>query len=158
MTYPGALDSFTTKVDGVDSYLAAHMNAVQTSVVNIETELGTDPAGSMTDIKSRLVVSLAADGDLALAGVSNLTITSGEITVTGNRHTVDTEASAASDDLDTINGGSAGFVVFLRSYAAARDVVIKHNTGNILCPGGSDITLADLNEYVIGIYDSGQSK
>jgi hypothetical protein len=43
MAYPGSLDTFTTKVDFVDTVLAAHMNAVQTAAAAIEGELGTNP-------------------------------------------------------------------------------------------------------------------
>ena len=43
MSFPSTIDSFTTKVDGVDYYLAAHMNAVQTAIVAIETALGINP-------------------------------------------------------------------------------------------------------------------
>lgn len=38
--YPGSLDSFTAKTDGVDYNLAAHINDLQDAVVAIETELG----------------------------------------------------------------------------------------------------------------------
>ncbi|HMM98579.1 MAG TPA: hypothetical protein PKC99_06195 [Anaerolineales bacterium] len=52
--YPGSLDSFTAKTDGVDYNLAAHINDLQDAVVAIETELGLDPAGSEADVKTRL--------------------------------------------------------------------------------------------------------
>src|SRR3972149_11852741 len=54
MAYPSTIDSFTTKVDNVDDVLAAHMNAVQTSIVAVETELGTLPKGSHASVKARL--------------------------------------------------------------------------------------------------------
>ena len=49
-SYPGALDSFTAKVDNVDDVLAAHVNDLQNAVVAVETELGTNPAGTETDL------------------------------------------------------------------------------------------------------------
>jgi hypothetical protein len=39
-SYPGALDSFSVKVDGVTDILAAHVNNLQDSVVAIETAVG----------------------------------------------------------------------------------------------------------------------
>lgn len=42
--FPGALDSYTTKVDGVDTVLAAHINNVQDAIVAIETLLGAGSA------------------------------------------------------------------------------------------------------------------
>jgi hypothetical protein len=53
-SYPGALDSFTNKTDNVDDVQAAHVNNLQDAVVAIETELGTDPAGSFADVVTRL--------------------------------------------------------------------------------------------------------
>lgn len=67
--FPTALDSFTTKVDGQDDILAAHMNAVQSAIVAIETELGTLPKGSAADLKTRLAVSLNNNGTLIGAQV-----------------------------------------------------------------------------------------
>lgn len=52
--YPGALDGFSTKVDAVDSVIAQHINDPQDSIVAIETELGTDPAGTFATVKLRL--------------------------------------------------------------------------------------------------------
>ena len=56
MAYPSTIDTFASNTDGVDDVLAADMNAVQTAANAIETELGTDPAGTFTDVKTRLAV------------------------------------------------------------------------------------------------------
>lgn len=158
MAFPGTLDSFTTKTDGVDKYLAAHMNAVQTSVVNIETELGTDPAGSATDLKTRLAVAISNAGLLNFAASTVLTIASGSITVTQNWHRVDTESSASSDDLDTITAGADGQFLVLRIAADARNVVIRHNVGNIYTAGGQNITMDITSDLVFLVYDGNLSK
>jgi len=69
--YPGALDSFSTKQDGVPNVIyAAHVNDLQNSVVAVETELGTHPAGSMADLKTRLAVRINDDGTLILYDLS----------------------------------------------------------------------------------------
>lgn len=63
--YPGSLDSFVAKQDGAGNIIsAAHINELQNSVVAIETELGTDPAGSLTDLKTRLAVRLNNNGTI----------------------------------------------------------------------------------------------
>ena len=46
------------------------------------------------------------DGPILLSSGSEVMIAAGAITGTDNLHVVDTEAAAASDDLDTISGGS----------------------------------------------------
>lgn len=89
---------------------------------------------------------------------SELTIASGAITVTGTNHYVDTESDAASDDLDTINGGYEGGIVILRAAHTDRTVVVKHNTGNILTPNEQDISLDTTSKTITLIYDSSQSK
>lgn len=157
MAYPSTIDTYTPLVDGVSEVHAADVNVVYTAIEAIETELGTDPAGSLTDVKTRLAVSLTDAGYLRMQAATSLTISSGAITVSRNYHTVDTEGGAASDDLDTINGGVAGFLLYLRTTNSGRDVVLKHGTGNITCAGGSDITLADITEFAYGYYDGGTS-
>lgn len=55
MAYPSAVESFTTKTNNVDTIDASHINGLQTSIVNIETELGTDPAGAFATVDARIV-------------------------------------------------------------------------------------------------------
>jgi hypothetical protein len=155
-TYPGAVDTFPTRADG-QTITPAMFNDLQNAVIAIQTELGLDPAGSLATVLARLAVSLAADGDLALTGVSTLTISGGVVTATGNRHLVDTQGAAATDDLDTINGGAAGHVLFLRIAADARNVVIT-NAGNIATPGGVNILLDYTNQLAVLVYDAALSK
>jgi hypothetical protein len=89
--------------------------------------------------------------NIALDTPSELTIATGVVTKTASHHTIDTESDAASDDLDTIAGGSEGDVLFIRPANAARVVTIKHGVGNIQCNSGADITL--YSGYTLLIYD-----
>ena len=97
-------------------------------------------------------------GYLEFDATTTLTIATGAITITQTYHAVDTEAAAASDDLDTINGGAAGVVVFLRALNSARTIVVKHNTGNILCMGDANFTLDDSHDFVMLLYDGTLAK
>lgn len=49
MAFPTTIDSFTTKVDNVDTIAASHINALQTAVVAIETVLGITHRYSLAD-------------------------------------------------------------------------------------------------------------
>lgn len=80
---------------------------------------------------------------LILNDGSELTIVSDTITVTKARHTVDTEANAASDDLDTVNGLAANEVCVITASDTTRTVVIKHGVDNIVSVTGADISLDD---------------
>lgn len=85
---------------------------------------------------------------LSVPAASTLVIASGAITVTQSYHLVDTEASAATDTLDTINGGNEGDIVILRgAEAATRVVTVSNGTGNLRLPGGS-VALNGVNDTV----------
>lgn len=82
--------------------------------------------------------------------LADVTIVSGVATVTRTRNRIATEASAASDDLDTITGTGAesGARVVLTSFADNRDVVVKHGTGNINTADGKDVTLGVTTDII----------
>ena len=69
---------------------------------------------------------------LILATSTELTISGGAVTATQSRHTIDTEGDAASDDLDTINGGTAGQLLIISAANDARTVVCKQGAGLLL--------------------------
>lgn len=82
---------------------------------------------------------------------SALTIASGAITKTKSIHTVDTEAAAATDDLDTINGGADGDLLVLRAANSARTVVCKDGTGNLKLAG--DFSLDNTEDTITLLFD-----
>lgn len=63
-SYPGAIKSFSAVTNGVTKLVAALFTAPYEEVTAIETELGTDVAGTAADLKTRLAVSLNNDGTL----------------------------------------------------------------------------------------------
>tara|TARA_R110000851_G_scaffold305822_1_gene463961 strand:- start:276 stop:2243 length:1968 start_codon:yes stop_codon:yes gene_type:complete len=84
-----------------------------------------------------------------------LGIISGVITATDSVHKVDTEASASTDDLDTINGGSDGHILILRTNSSARDVTLKDGTGNLFLAG--DFTLSRTENSITLKFDDNLS-
>lgn len=88
------------------------------------------------------------------ASYDSASISSGSITMTTSAMQVDTQSSAATDDLDTIDAtnAEAGTVLFLRSTNAARVVRLKHLTGNIYIGGGNDLLLSDPQQLVLTVY------
>jgi len=101
-----------------------------------------------------------------LSGTSTaLTISAGVITLNNNSssYAIDTEGSISSDDLDTINGGQGGQIIYIRSTANARNVILKHNTGNIFNPQNNnaatrDITLDLTTDFVLLRYSLAAAK
>jgi hypothetical protein len=148
--------TFTTWSDdpGGDEVVASIVNDIQASVTDLYTALGaTTPAGTAASLLARLAKSLSAGGLLQMTAATTLTISGGVITVTGNYHRIDTESSAATDNLDTITAGTEAWLLFLRTNNSARDVTIKHATGNIKCTGDQDIILSTTNDLAVLIYD-----
>jgi hypothetical protein len=74
-----------------------------------------------------------------VTGISqSATIAAGVVTLDGpwvSLLMVDTESAAASDDLDTISGGTEGQRLTLNPVNAARTVVVKDGTGNLRTAG-----------------------
>jgi len=78
------------------------------------------------------------------------TISGGAITYTGAYMVIDTEGGAATDDLDTINGGQDGDIVIIRTTNNARDITVKHGTGNIILkPLEEDVFLDFENDRIV---------
>jgi hypothetical protein len=65
------------------------------------------------------------------------TIAGGVVTINRNTKilTIDTESSAATDDLDTINGGVTGQIITVHSVSGSRDPTLKNGTGNLTLLG-----------------------
>jgi len=89
-------------------------------------------------------------GILSFSNASELTIATGVITATQTYHRVDTEGDAASDDLDTINGGAEGDILILRAENTARTVVVKDGT-NIKTAG--DMSLDNTEDTITLVYN-----
>ncbi len=81
-------------------------------------------------------------------------IAGGIITAKSVYTIVDVEGgAAASDDLDTINGGKQGRFLVLKAYHTDRDIVVKHGTGNIYTRAAADITLDSTEKALLLFYD-----
>jgi len=86
---------------------------------------------------------------------TTITIATGVATPINGTHLIDTEASAATDDLDTLTAGTleVGQVLVIGAANTARDVVVKHATGNIQLVDSVDLTLTDTTERLVLVYD-----
>ena len=145
-------------------YVMQHKDAI----VAIETALGAslanvvETADHTTALHDGLAINadrvdgvhvsgLTLKGELYLSDGSELTISSGVITIAENSrlYDIDTEADAASDDLNTISGGTTNDIIVLRAEADSRTVVVKHNVGNIHLQNSLDRALANQNQKLM---------
>lgn len=97
--------------------------------------------------------ALTIKNKLNLNTPTSATIASGAITYSAVNMLIDTEGSAASDDLTTINGGVNGDILIISEVNAARDITIKHGTGNIKTSTGTDLVFTDTEDKIILQYD-----
>jgi len=117
--------------------ISSHDNSsTGTEVLNINNAGLASFAGGVT----------VSGGLTTLGSFSELTIASGGITVTSSVHTVDTQGDASSDNLNTINGGSTGSILYLTTADSSRDVTLKDDSDNLRLAG--DCTLASSNDSI----------
>jgi hypothetical protein len=104
------------------------------------------------------------NGDLTLQAElffdksTELTISAGVVTLDGTAtvYGIRPEVLGVQDDLDTINGGTDGQLISLfPSGGVAEQVVLKHGTGNIWFPDGSDVEINNDYDTAQFIYKSG---
>lgn len=83
--------------------------------------------------------------------ISTLTLSSDAVTPTKTTHAIDTEGSASTDNLATINTSNIpdGGLLLLVAAHTARDVVVKHGTGNIYLFDAADFTLDNTEKSLL---------
>jgi len=116
-SYPSAIKSFTTLVDGVDDVLAAHQNDQNAEITAIETELGTSPRGTAADVKARLDAAHTTGGlhtlKIATADLIDLNVTEVKLAAgavaQAKLKTAIGEISSTVRVLTTLPGGEYGF-------------------------------------------------
>ncbi len=164
---PGTL----TLTDNDDNYVEVNVaGTVSSNVVGFTTgkyplAIVTTLAGVITaivDARSAIYLAEFAEANLddfgpSFNGGTELTISGGVITRTQGVHLVDTEGDAPTDNLDTINGGSADMMLFVRAAHTDRTIVLRDGIGNLEL-AGSNITLDDIDQFVLLLYDGTLSK
>jgi len=117
-SYPSAIKTFTTLVDGVDDVLASHQNDPNAEITAIETELGTNPRGTAADVKTRLDAAHNSDGtqktdSVPTAAIQNSAVTESKIASSAvaqaKLKTAIGEISSSVRVLTTLPGGEYGF-------------------------------------------------
>lgn len=83
------------------------------------------------------------DAIIKLLTATELTLSSDAITITQGNHKLQPQ-TGTTDNLSTINGTTQGqFGILYVSDFGTDTITIKHNVGNILCVGGTDIALSN---------------
>jgi hypothetical protein len=122
------------------------------------TELHYDDSASIWIFQANDIITT---GDVSCSKIvtpqgNSLTISGGVISVTNSWHRINTEAAAASDDLDTINGFTDGMQLYLRAASSSNTVVLKDETGNLVLAG--DFSMDNGDDIIHLIYDGTSGK
>ncbi len=141
------------KYDGAGNKVAVVVGDFQAGQRYILTMDGVD----MIVLNPNYNLLINAD-KLVLSNQETKTISGGVIAVTKSNVLADTEGAAATDDLDTINGGVDGQKITIGNVADARNIIVKHNTGNIWNPAGFDVVLDVTSNKIEAIYSGALSK
>lgn len=149
--------------DGTNSHVYIEGNYMDTSLRGIRADdtsnvivgpnfYGSSVTENIDDNTTNQTLYLT-DGYKNGITLPEFTIASGAITPIGSYISIDTEASAASDDLDTITATNYrhGDLLVIEAANSARTVVVKDSTGNINAP--ADISLDHAQDKVLMIWD-----
>ena len=104
--------------------------------ISMKDSGGTVRTAIQVNTNDQMLIGNTAYEGVQIRGIQNYgsgveqTISGGAVTITGSYHSIDTEGDAASDTLDTINGGTVGSILYIRSNNSGRDVTVAE-TGNI---------------------------
>ncbi len=154
---------FATVTNGVDGVRIVRMNhdganrvdtiAVTSNSNNVELhDLDSNRTvmhNHTIDYTSSVVTGISAGG-------TSRTISGGDITVDKpGYYIVDTEAGAATDDLDNILGGQAGWVIYVRQNNSGRDITVRRGVGNLRLSGGSNVTFPDSANQFLHLMHNG---
>lgn len=144
------------------AYLRAVITSIQTGDILVWN--GTDFVNrSLEDhshewsVPQTFESNVTIEGKVITPSSTELTISGGSITPIGVVHTVDTESDAATDNLDTIAGGSDGQLLFLSAASGSR-VTTLTTSGNIAIDGASTIALSNTSIIVMLVYRAALSK
>jgi len=125
-------------------------HASQASKISFRTDSNT----RMTlEANGNVIINedLSVDGFMNHGTTTELTIATDTVTATQTRHTIDTEADAASDELRTINGGTDGDILFLSAENSARTIVVRDGAGNMRLAG--DFSMDHTQDVIHLLYD-----
>uniref|UniRef100_A0A6M3KV48 Uncharacterized protein n=2 Tax=viral metagenome TaxID=1070528 RepID=A0A6M3KV48_9ZZZZ len=159
ITIPDADTALTLTGDFIRS--GAHsltLTTTNTTDVTLPTTGTLATLDGVETLTQKSLTSAVNTGDteiglINLTDDTELTIAAGVITATQSWHTVDTAADGATDDLDTINGGTEGDLLIISPNNAARTVVAKHGTGNLNLASGADFTMDEDDDFLMLLYD-----
>jgi hypothetical protein len=152
---------------GAPTTTPAVKGAIYVDTTNDRAYISTDTASSADwDILPANISDLAIDADIDFGGnykainlkgldfqtFTEYTIASGVIAPVQSLASIDTEADASTDDIDTITVATDLNMIGLKMENSARVPTLKHGTGNLSLPNGTDVVMVNDVIYWL-VYD-----
>lgn len=139
-------DGNATTSNGV--WIDTRWNTATNSLFKVTTNSGAQEVLNIdgSGLASFLNGVTVSGGITTLGGFLELTVASNQITITSSVHQVDIDHSLSTDNLHTINGGSTGSILILRTITGGRHVNLIDNTGNLRLNG--DCELGDSTDTI----------
>ena len=152
---------------GAPTTTPAVKGAIYVDTTNDRAYISTDTASSADwDILPANISDLAIDADIDFGGnykainlkgldfqtFTEYTISSGVIAPVQSLASIDTEADASTDDIDTITVATDLNMIGLKMENSARVPTLKHGTGNLSLPNGADVVMVNDVIYWL-VYD-----
>ena len=161
-SYPASLDvDNTVEVDGSTTARADVPNDLAAAIIGVQTELGTDPAGALTDVKTYLQTEHNTNGTHSSITATNLTLTgelilakgadvasANDLNVTGVGNYFDVTGTTT---INTIQSKGVGSYITLHFDGACQ---LTHDATNLVIPSGANHTTAAGDEYTFFEYAS----
>jgi len=142
-----------TAVSGDTLTITRQQEGTSARTILVGDSIAQVPTAKFRDDANSHIIGGLDEHEPTFGSPTTLTISGGVITVTQAFHRVDTESAVAKDELDTINGGVDGQVLILRTLNSARDVLVKHGTGNIWLNNARDKYLGSTVDKLTLVYD-----
>ena len=162
-SYPAAIDvDNSVEADGTTTARADVVNDLASAIIGVQGELGTNPAGSLTDVKTFLQTQHAADGAHSAVTATTLSLSSSftqkvgadvasasalNVQIAGNIFDV-----TGTTGITSILTKGVGTVIVLQFDGI---VTLTHHATNLML-GGSNITTAAGNVLSFFEYDTGK--
>lgn len=153
-SYPTALDTDASQESTSTVARADVPNDLASATVAIQTELGTDPAGTKTDVKTYLQTEHNANGTHKTISVGNIIVTDGRVEfdvgadvasatnlpILSDGNFFDVTGTTAIETIDSADANSGvGSYIALQFDAI---LTLTHNATDLILPGGINRTTA----------------
>ena len=146
--YPGALDTNSTlEVDGSTLARADVPNDLVAAIVAIQTELGTDPAGTKSDVKTYLQTDHQTDGSHWRRSAKTDSYT---VTTSDNMTLFEASTSGGSITfaLPSLSSATDNFILAFKKTHASNNMILDGNSSENI-DGATTQTYTSDDDYVI---------